>query len=96
MLLQNIKKKKLVSPVGFPGSWRPGTGHIWLWWCVIGCSRMARFAQCRWDPSSHQLVAAPEFSPPLHVLHLPPPAILWRRDPNLYPKKNQRGGNSNA
>lgn len=52
---------------------------------------MARFAQCHWDPSSHQLAAAPEFSPPLHVLHLPPPATLWRRDPNLYPEKNQKG-----
>lgn len=78
-----IQSFQLNQPADFPESWMPGTGHILILWCVIDCFHRARFVRYQWNPSSHQLAVAPEFSPPPHVLHLLPPEILWKTDPNL-------------
>lgn len=81
---------RVCLPAGSPERWRPGTGRIWQWWCVSGCSRRAMSDSRHLHPSSHQQAAEPESSLPLHGLNWPPPEIWLRTDQDLRWRKKQR------
>lgn len=66
-------------PAATPGRTRPGTGRIWWWWCVSGCSRSATFSCCRWGPSSRRWAAPTGFALPPDGRGWPPPGSWLRR-----------------
>lgn len=63
-------------PADSLGSWRPGTGHTWRWWCGSDCSHRATSGPSHSDPSSHRQAAVPESSPLLPALHSLPLVTL--------------------